>query len=186
MTELEKIEYAKNFIDKLAIGLNPIDNSPIPEGEVANNVRISRCFSYVSDILKQVIDNGGVTPVKKPRVKKVPFALTSEQYECLTVSDVPLGVSDMIDHINSLIDTETMKKLTTRSITNWLVEIGVLEVVQMPNGKNRKLPTQTGYGMGIITEERQGQYGPYTVVLYTATAQRFIYDNIDAFATEKD
>ena len=59
MTELEKLEYAKTFIDKLASGINPIDNSPIPEGEVANNVRISRCFFYVSDILRQVIENGG-------------------------------------------------------------------------------------------------------------------------------
>ena len=62
MTELEKIEYTKAFIDKLANGINPLDDTPIPEGDIANNVRLSRCFFYVSDILRQVIENGGVTP----------------------------------------------------------------------------------------------------------------------------
>jgi hypothetical protein len=53
MTELEKIEYAKGFIDKLANGINPIDNSIVPEDDIVNNVRLSRCFFYVSDILRQ-------------------------------------------------------------------------------------------------------------------------------------
>ena len=32
MTEVEKIEYAKMFLDKLANGINPIDGSIIPQG----------------------------------------------------------------------------------------------------------------------------------------------------------
>ena len=44
MTENEKILYAKSFIDKMANGVNPLDNTPIPEGELLNNVRISRCL----------------------------------------------------------------------------------------------------------------------------------------------
>ena len=80
MTELEKIEYAKSFIDKLANGINPIDGTQIPEGDIVNNVRLSRCFFYVSDILRQVIENGGVNaPQYAKRIKKLPFALTEEQ-----------------------------------------------------------------------------------------------------------
>ena len=44
MTELEKIAYAKSFIDKLANGINPLDDTPIPDDDIANNVRLSRCF----------------------------------------------------------------------------------------------------------------------------------------------
>ena len=44
MTELEKIEYTKGFVDKLAEGINPIDGTPIAEGDLLNNVRISRCM----------------------------------------------------------------------------------------------------------------------------------------------
>ena len=52
MTELEKIAYAKSFIDKLANGINPVDDSPVPETDIVNNVRLTRCFFYVSDILR--------------------------------------------------------------------------------------------------------------------------------------
>ena len=45
MTELEKIEYAKSFIDKLANGINPLDDSPIPDNDIANNVRLCRLLS---------------------------------------------------------------------------------------------------------------------------------------------
>ena len=91
MTELEKIEYTKSFIDKLANGINPLDDSSIPEGELLNNVRISRCMFYVSDILRQVIENGGIKPQKKS--KKAPFEITSEQLERFTYSDTPLSLT---------------------------------------------------------------------------------------------
>lgn len=41
MTELEKIAYAKSFIDKLANGINPIDDQPVAEYDVVNNVRLN-------------------------------------------------------------------------------------------------------------------------------------------------
>ena len=72
MTELETLERAKIYMEKLANGINPIDGSVIPDEDVVNNVRLSRCFFYVSDVLRQVIENGGVTPQKKS--KKEPFS----------------------------------------------------------------------------------------------------------------
>ena len=68
MTELEKIAYAKSFIDKLANGTNPLDDTPIPENDIANNVRLSRCFFYVSDILRQICENAGSYPNKKEKI----------------------------------------------------------------------------------------------------------------------
>ena len=67
MTELETLERAKIYMEKLANGINPIDGSVIPDEDVVNNVRLSRCFFYVSDVLRQVIENGGVTPQKKSK-----------------------------------------------------------------------------------------------------------------------
>ena len=60
MTELEKIAYAKSFIDKLANGINPLDDTPVSENDIVNNVRISRCLFYISEILDRVIENNGV------------------------------------------------------------------------------------------------------------------------------
>lgn len=55
MTELEKMQRAKMYIDRLANGINPIDDAPAADSDIINNVRISRCLFYVSDILGQVI-----------------------------------------------------------------------------------------------------------------------------------
>ena len=52
--------------------------------------------------------------------------------------------------------------------------------MELPNGKKRKLPTEQGNGIGIYSEEREGQYGTYVSVLFSSSAQRFIYDNLDA------
>ena len=123
MTELEKIEYAKSFIDKLANGINPIDNTNVPDGDIVNNVRLSRCFFYVSDILRQVIENGGIATSKPTKSKKKQaFILTQEQREKIPLSDNLLTISDITDCLNSLVDLETTKKISSNTITNWLVE----------------------------------------------------------------
>ena len=43
MTELEKIERAKMYMDKLANGINPIDDTMAPDDDLINNVRLSGC-----------------------------------------------------------------------------------------------------------------------------------------------
>ena len=178
MTELEKMERAKMYIDKLANGINPIDNMVIPDGDAVNNVRLSRCFFYVSDVLRQVIDNGGVVSAK--RMKKVPFAITFEKIQKYEFSDEAIALSKIADRINELIDTNTMKKISYRNIAGWLVEIGMLEVLTKTDGKTSKVPTEMGKNIGISTELRIGQYGNYEIVVYNHTAQQFIIDNIDA------
>ena len=71
MTELEKIAYAKSFIDKLAQGINPLNDTPIPDNEVVNNPRLCRCFFYVSEVLAQVIINGRKSGAKSSLILKM-------------------------------------------------------------------------------------------------------------------
>ena len=40
MTELEKMQRAKMYIDKLANGINPIDDRPAADSDIINNVVI--------------------------------------------------------------------------------------------------------------------------------------------------
>ena len=40
MTELEKIERAKTYMEKLANGINPIDDTMVPDEDIINNVRL--------------------------------------------------------------------------------------------------------------------------------------------------
>lgn len=56
MTELEVMQRAKMYMDKLAQGIDPITGNEMPEDSVLNQVRLARCFFYVSGVLQQVID----------------------------------------------------------------------------------------------------------------------------------
>ena len=183
MTEIEKIEYAKQFIDKLADGINPIDDTIIPENDITNNVRLSRCFFFVSGILRQVIENGGVSKYKKK--VKVPFSLTVEQSESIEFSEQSIAVSDIAKRIYAAAKNENMSKLSYRQINQWLLNIGMLCLCDEGGKAFVKRPTEEGLKLGITVESKMGRYGEYKVVLYNEMAQRFIVDNIDAIlATE--
>ena len=79
MTELEKIERAKMYMDKLANGINPIDDTMAPDDDLINNVRLSRCFFFVSDVLRQVIENGGTKTAVNKKPKKLPLEIPIEK-----------------------------------------------------------------------------------------------------------
>lgn len=176
MTESEKIAYAKSFIDKLANGINPIDNTPVKEDDVVNNVRISRCLFYVSDILRQVVENGGVSKTAK---HLVPFSISSEQLLNFSYSDVPIAISENAKRINALINTDVMRKITYKDLTNWLLSVNLL-IEETYGDKKIKRPTPQGNEMGITTEVRTGQKGTYAVILYNKSAQQFIIDNLES------
>ncbi len=179
MTELEKTEYAKLFIDKLANGINPLDDTVIPDGDIVNNVRLSRCFFYVSDILRQVIENGGVGKRKKP--PQEPFTLTREEIERFKYSQLPISMTVLARKIYEAANNEKMEKFSYKIIREWLFSIGMLEVKYNEEGKARHLPTPEGESIGILAEPRETRYGrKYIAVLYKEEAQRFVLDNFEA------
>lgn len=178
MTELETMERAKMYMEKLANGINPIDGSMIPDEDVVNNVRLSRCFFYVADVLGQVIDNGGTAPQEK--IKKEPFSLSVEKRREFAFSDVPITISEFVKRINDLTTSENMTKLTTTVVMDWLVSIEALSVESTATGHLAKRPTAHGTTLGIGVDNRVGMNGPYSVVVYDRAAQEFLLDNLDA------
>jgi hypothetical protein len=135
MTELEKLERAKMYLDKLANGIDPITDQELPEDTALNNVRLARCFFYVSDVLRQVIENGGtVKPAKK--VKRAAFSLTPEQVAAVQISTEPLQISQIVERLNAVIDSEQTRKISTTTITNWLLKKGFLQEVPNSSGKS--------------------------------------------------
>ncbi len=177
MTDLEIMQRAKTYIEKMANGLNPITGQPISDDETLNDVRISRCLFYVSDVLRQVIDNGG--EVVKKTAKKQAFTISQEQLQRFELSNKPISVSEVARRINALVDHENMVNLKYKSITEFLMNAGFLTIVEYHDGSQRKEPTEAGSHLGISVEERMGQHGLYRVVVYNEDAQHFILDNLD-------
>lgn len=180
LNENEKLLKAKSYLDKLANGINPITNELASENDTINNIHISRCLFYVSDVLRNLIENNNNQQKKKN--SKIPFSVTPQQLADYVFDDNPITVTEITKKLNSLIDTEEMKGIKTTSITNWLIKINMLEYLADENGKNHKIPTENGIQLGITTQERLGMYGSYKVVLYDSNVQQFILDNIDTIA----
>lgn len=181
MTELETMRRAKLYMEKLAQGIDPITNQEIAEDSVLNNIRLARCFFYVSDVLGQVISNGGVIGGK---VRRDAFSITPEQLASIQVSAEPVRVTQLVEMISTAVDNPQMKKLSTTAITNWLLEKGFLEKQTGFDGKSRRVPSRNGFLIGLSTETRQGQYGEYQAVFYNTAAQQFVLDNLIAILAE--
>jgi len=177
MTDTEILKHAKSYIDKLANGINPLTNEAVSENDVVNNVRISRCLFYVSDVLRQVIE--GKTFSSEKKIKKKSFSLSADKINEYVYSNTAVTVSEIANQLNKMADLEECRKITYSQITDWLIEAGALTINEY-NGKALKHPTQLGNEIGISIEKRVGYNGEYTAVLYNTAAQHFIIDNLNA------
>ena len=92
MTELETMQRAKMYLEKLAQGIDPITDQEISEDSTLNNVRLARCFFYVSDVLGQVIANGGVIGGKP---KLLPFNVDANHMKGLLKYRAQVGRSTL-------------------------------------------------------------------------------------------
>lgn len=177
MTEQEKLQRAKHYIDSLANGLNPLNGMPIPEQEVVNQIRISRCLFYVSEILRQQIEDHEKKPTEGK--EKVPFHITEEELLRYVPSRTPIPASEISNRVNEILAGKGMRKVSYRKITTWLVAVGLMEEEEMTAGKYRKTPSASGIAMGITTEIRTGARGEYPCVVYDENAQEFILQNLN-------
>ena len=179
MTELETLERARDYMEKLANGIDPITGAEVPEDSVLNNVRLSRCFFYVESVLRRTIENGGMESRRK-RTGRDLFFLTAAQKESFPYFEEPVGITDFVNRLNEQVNPERVKKLSTTAVTGYLLETGFLQEQLREDGKKYRCPTEAGRSIGIITQLRRGQYGEYEAVLYGIDAQHFIIDNLDA------
>lgn len=182
MTELETMQRAKTYIDKLANGVDPLTDLPVRDDDVINNVRISRCLFYVSGVLGRLIQNNGVE--KAPKKKKQAFRLTDGQLARFRFSDAPIPISEITKRFNELDESEDQAQLKHTVLTKWLIGLGALREITQADGSTRKDPTEQGRALGILTEQRTGQYRTYTVVLYNRQAQQFLVDHLPAILEE--
>jgi len=174
MTELEKMQRAKMYLDKLALGVNPLNDEKMPADTLLNNARLSRLFVYVSGVLGCEIENNSR---RKP---DLPFIMFPEQAASVALSDEPINVTELTKRINSVLDPDVSRKVMVKSITGWLLSKGFLSENTDSSGKKYRRETPRGETLGIKSELRSSVYSgvSYFFVLYGKNAQRFILDNL--------
>ena len=173
----ELLTRARDYVTSLANGINPLNGETLPETDITNNIKISRCLFYVSTILDDVITN--------TKVIKEPFKISRENLEKFEYSNEGISVTEITARINSLIDTNVMQALKVTDITRWFESIGFLTKTTIDN-RAQKMPTNLGREMGLFTESRQGLYRNYEAVLYKRKMQEFIIDNFESLIEFKN
>ena len=180
MTELETMQRAKVYLDKLAQGIDPITDQAVAEGDSLRNPRLSRCFQYVSGVMEKVILNGG----QVGSVEKAPFTITPEQLAKVQLTGEPLRIADFVDRILQATNYEGMKKLSPVKLTNWLLKKGFLTQEQGPDGKSRRIPTAEGKQLGISSKMCEYRGGEYLGIFYNIQAQNFLLDHMPSIIEE--
>ena len=182
MTELETMQRAKMYLDKLARGIDPITDKEVPEDSVLNQVRICRCLHYVSGVLEQVIANGGTVGRKE---RSVEFSITRAQMAHIQLTQFPVGINEFAENIRAAAGNPDMKRPNTGKITAWLMKQGMMELTADAEGKSRRMPTEAGLRAGMSTRMRTGQNGEYLAVYYDANIQKLILDHLEEILEER-
>ena len=176
MIDIEKFNSAKQWIEKLANGINPLNDELVKEEDLINNVHISRCLFYVSELLGEIKTG---TPVE--RRGRNPFFLSAKDAENIPIS-TPNGIANFVRLVNSYIP-EGMKPLPLRQVIKWLRDEGLLQEVLKEDGHKTNLPAEKGNLIGITTEVLRNPEGKeYQRVVYSIEAQKFILNNIESIA----
>lgn len=178
MTELELMRHAQNYIKSLANGINPLDNSQLPDSDIVNNVRISRCLFYVSGVLQKVINNDGKISNTKNRLNKLPFTITDEQLKNIEISQYPISLSAFVKNINDVIDLDVYEKLKYSQVANWLITQNLLKEETDINERTKKTVTQNSLSIGIIEEFKTFNGQTRKIISYNAEAQQFIVSSL--------
>lgn len=181
--EIDKLQRAKLYIDKLAKGIDPITEYQIHNESVLNNERLSKCFAYVSEVLQKVINNGGL--YINNNHQKVEFFLTGNQKNDLINLDTHMFFSEFIKKVNEITQGNNCGRLKYRRVKEWLSDQGFLLTYTDETNNRRKKVTIKGESIGIRGEMRDSNRGPYQVIFLNSEAQSYIIQNIDNILQNK-
>jgi len=178
MTDLKKLKYAQSYMLSLANGADPVSAQPLPQDTCLGKIHLSRCFSFIADILKELLENDG--QVQLP--ERHPFIWSDDLKSHFIITAPPVQIMEFLKPLNDHLTKRYMEKVPPTVITEWLVEQGYLSTITTSNLRRSKRPTPDGNHLDITTEQRNGLRGPYTAILYSASAQRFIVEHFKDIA----
>lgn len=175
MIDKSKLRTAKDWVEKLANGINPLTLEPLKEDDIVNNIHISRCLFFVREML------GKVETLEATSMKTKPFWMSVAEAENIMVS-IPCGVAQFTRMVNEHIP-EDMKPLSATAVIKWLRNNGYLSEHKKDDKHRTNLPTEKGLQLGITVVKHQSLEGfDSQRVVYSISAQRFMLSNIESIA----
>lgn len=184
MEDLEIIKHAKSYIDQLAKGIDPLTGEVIDDDSTLNQERLSKCFIYVSEVLQKVIDNDGIIPQKRKK-NKCKFTITDEEIAQVTVSNEPISINPFCEIISNVVTDTNVKPLGGTIVTEWLESQGYLTSIPKEYGGIKRIATEKGNEIGIVTTGGQDVYFKKALTYYDKQAQEFILSHLQEILRER-
>lgn len=191
MEKIELVERAKMYIKLLSDGVHPVTGEEIPGDSVFLDEKVKRCFAFISQVLDEYVElSAKVEKLESEKEKttvvipkKKEFAITQAQCDSIRLSKEPITVLSFMKNINSVIDSDSMEKLTSTRINKWLARRGLIttEKVQTMVSKTVYKPSDFAMKIGIVEEEivdkKSGEVKAQ--IKLGESAQLFIIENLE-------
>lgn len=177
-----KLEIAIKYVERIADGCNPMNNTPLDDNDIMNNPNIIRCMYFIKDVLGEVQYNGGVVGGRGEKEPSIPFPI--EILNDFTYKE-DMSITHVLNQIYEPIAEMNVKKISVTKVTALLKEEGYL--LDEPNpetGKTRKVPSTKGKELGIYLTEREYNGRMYQSVTYNRNAQEYVVEVIRKLAEE--
>lgn len=193
LLKFKKIYRAKNYMDDMRQGIDPVSKLPVPADSVIRQEKIINCFTFISALLDEMLNNfeceqgaASDVPQEGSKPKKVPFYLQDSQISQIKMSRSPLAISTFTKRINDVVDKQSTKSIRAKDIQGWLTAKGFLveQSVQIIKEEKEYIPSANASDIGvvdIINQRDKGQPNHHTIKL-TQIGQQFILDNIKEIA----
>lgn len=203
MNKRRVIQHAKGYLDLLSKGIDPISQKEVDPASIVAEPRLQKCFAFVSDLLEELLANDGhvalsydgadappnaSAPQYELVRKKDPFRLSQEQRGRVMIAKGPVTPITFVNHINRVIDSEAMEKLSIKSINTWLLKNEYISQTKQPAviTKTVMKPMLKAVDIGIeeaeTTDPKTGEIKSRIVL--TQKAQQFLLDNLDRILEE--
>ena len=173
MNEQQKIEKAKEILEKIAKGVDPLTGEQIEGESFLNDPRMIRCFYFVAEVLDNV--NKGVYSSRRGGK----FVITEEQKKMVEFPAENIGVNEFSKRINACIDPAVSKNLTGTELNKKLKKLGILSEEQYGEGKTRTTTNDRSAEFGFELEPKSYNGVEYNMVVINDIGKKYLLENIE-------
>ena len=209
MNKRQVIQHAKNYLDLLAAGTDPISNEKIEGDSVVSRPQMQKCFQFVSAILQEVLQNNGLVlldleeAVQQPPAsvpvsvnggsyelvrKKAGFSLIPERKSEVWISRLPITPTEFLKNVNRTVNPAVMEKLSMKTVNTWLRKNAYIAEGKAQTITYRTVwkPTRFAEEIGIseidVSDPKTGEIKHQ--LMFSAQAQEYLLNHMEEIAAE--
>ena len=173
--ERDKIARAREMVQKMAGGVNPLDGQPLADDSFLHDPKMVRCLHFVHETLRKALEEPFRTGPRKPSV----FAISAEEKKRILLPRGKIGINEFARCVNEVVDASKSRKLTGIEINRQLKKMGVLGELVLDDGKTRTIVRPESSGFGIESEKRNNNGSEYEMVLFNDEGKQYLLENIE-------